>query len=72
MSSSSHSPSPAASVAGVESTAHIAVMEKVIAEGRQLPGALLPILHAIQDELGYIPVDDAVPMIADALNQTRA
>lgn len=72
MSSSSHSPSPAASVAGVESTAHIAVIEKVIAEGRQLPGALLPILHAIQDELGYIPVDDAVPMIADALNQTRA
>lgn len=35
------------------------------------PGALLPILHAIQDELGYIP-EDAVAIIAEALQQTRA
>jgi formate dehydrogenase subunit gamma len=35
------------------------------------PGALLPILHAIQDALGYIP-PDSVPQIASALNQTRA
>jgi len=34
-------------------------------------GALLPILHAIQDTLGYIP-PDAVPMIAQALNRSRA
>ena len=35
------------------------------------PGALLPILHAIQDEFGYVP-DSAVPHIASALNQSRA
>ncbi len=34
-------------------------------------GALLPILHAIQAEHGYVP-DDAVPLIADRLNLTRA
>lgn len=35
------------------------------------PGALLPILHAIQDRFGFIP-EAAVPIIAEALNQTRA
>jgi formate dehydrogenase subunit gamma len=34
-------------------------------------GALLPILHAIQDELGFIP-EDAVPIVADVLNLSRA
>ena len=31
----------------------------------------MPILHGIQDKLGYIP-PEAVPVIADALNQSRA
>ena len=35
------------------------------------PGAMLPILHAIQDRLGYIP-DAAVPIIAEGLRRTRA
>jgi len=35
------------------------------------PGALLPILHAIQDELGYVP-DAAVPIVANVLNLSRA
>src|SRR5436190_23011616 len=35
------------------------------------PGALLPILHAIQDEIGHIP-PEAVPLIATELNLTRA
>jgi len=35
------------------------------------PGALLPILHGIQDVLGYIP-PAAVPIIADGLNLSRA
>src|SRR5436190_152602 len=35
------------------------------------PGALLPILHAIQDEIGHIP-PEAVPLIARELNLTRA
>ena len=34
-------------------------------------GALLPLLHALQEELGNIP-DAAVPEIADALNLSRA
>ncbi|MCM0044006.1 MAG: formate dehydrogenase subunit gamma [Burkholderiaceae bacterium] len=34
-------------------------------------GALLPILHAIQAEHGYVP-SDAVPAIADRLNLSRA
>ena len=36
-----------------------------------VPGALLPILHAIQDSEGYVP-PDSVPMIAQALNLSRA
>lgn len=35
------------------------------------PGAMLPILHAIQDNVGYIP-DQAVPLIAKGLNLSRA
>lgn len=34
-------------------------------------GALLPMLHAIQHELGHVP-DGAVPLIASALNLSRA
>ena len=34
-------------------------------------GALLPVMHAIQDALGYIP-EGAVPIIAQDLNQSRA
>jgi len=35
------------------------------------PGALLPILHAIQDEHGYVP-SAAVPIVANVLNLSRA
>ena len=38
---------------------------------RELPGALLPLLHAIQDALGHVP-DAAVPVIAEELNLSRA
>ena len=34
-------------------------------------GALLPILHAIQDGLGYVP-ETAVPIVAEVLNLSRA
>lgn len=43
----------------------------VIDDLKEKPGALLPILHGIQDALGYIP-PDSVPMIAGALNLSRA
>jgi formate dehydrogenase subunit gamma len=36
-----------------------------------LPGALLPILHAIQDEFGHIP-EQATSVIAHGLNLSRA
>jgi len=43
----------------------------VIGELQDLPGALLPILHAIQDGLGHVP-PASVPLIAHGLNLTRA
>ena len=46
-------------------------VDAVLDRLRTLPGALLPILHAIQDELGYVP-PEAVPVIADGLNLSRA
>lgn len=35
------------------------------------PGALLPILHDIQDALGYVP-EYAIPVVAGVLNLSRA
>ena len=43
----------------------------LICELEHLPGALLPILHALQDEFGYID-PAAVPLIANALNLSQA
>ena len=34
-------------------------------------GALLPILHALQERLGYVP-EAAVPIVAEVLNLSRA
>jgi formate dehydrogenase subunit gamma len=46
-------------------------VQEVIDSQKNIPGALLPILHGIQDELGYIPTE-TVPEIAKALNLSRA
>ncbi|HMN70531.1 MAG TPA: NAD(P)H-dependent oxidoreductase subunit E [Rhodoblastus sp.] len=43
----------------------------IIASLAHLEGATLPILHALQDEFGYV-APAAVPLIADALNLSRA
>jgi formate dehydrogenase subunit gamma len=43
----------------------------IVARLKDLPGALLPILHAVQEALGYVPAD-AVPVIAEGLNLSRA
>ncbi|HTW23454.1 MAG TPA: formate dehydrogenase subunit gamma [Candidatus Baltobacteraceae bacterium] len=43
----------------------------LIKEQESVPGALLPILHTLQDEFGYID-KAAIPMIADALNLSHA
>jgi formate dehydrogenase subunit gamma len=36
-----------------------------------LPGALLPILHTVQDRLGHVP-EAAIPIISEVLNLSRA
>lgn len=46
-------------------------LDAIIQAHRTLPGATLPILHAIQNAWGYIP-DEALPRIATALNLSRA
>jgi formate dehydrogenase subunit gamma len=43
----------------------------LIAEHAGHPGALLPILHALQEAFGCVP-EPAVPMVAAALNLSRA
>ena len=47
------------------------IARDVIADLKHLPGATLPILHAPQDRFGYVDAA-AVPLIADALNLSRA
>lgn len=46
-------------------------VDEIIAAHLHLEGALLPILHAVQAEYGYLP-DTALPPIARALNISRA
>ena len=46
-------------------------VQAALARLKDLPGALLPVLHAVQEALGYVP-PDAVPLIAHGLNLSRA
>src|SRR5574341_2110864 len=48
-----------------------AVVARVIAERGHLDGPLMPVLHGVQDALGYVP-SEAVGPIAEALNLARA
>src|SRR6187455_743831 len=48
-----------------------ALVQEIIARHRNVQGAALPILHAVQEAIGYVP-EDAIPAIAEALNVTRA
>ena len=43
----------------------------ILAAKSTLPGALLPILHDLQAEYGHVP-DAVVPLVAEALNLSRA
>lgn len=47
------------------------LLQELIDALKHKPGALLPILHAIQDHCGYVP-HEAVPLMADSLQLTRA
>ena len=46
-------------------------VREIVAAHAHLEGPLLPILHALQAEYGFIP-RDAIPIVAEALNLTRA
>lgn len=50
---------------------HLPVIHSILNRQKDTPGALLPILHAIQEAIGFIP-DAAVPDIAHALNLSLA
>ncbi len=43
----------------------------IVSHLRSLEGPLLPILHEVQDEFGYVP-QEALPVIAQELNLSRA
>ncbi|MGA9661732.1 MAG: formate dehydrogenase subunit gamma, partial [Pseudomonas alloputida] len=34
---------------------HLPVIQRILDRDKDTPGALLPILHAVQHEIGYIP-----------------
>jgi formate dehydrogenase subunit gamma len=46
-------------------------IDAIVDHHQQLEGPLLPILHAVQHEIGYLP-DDALRHIAQRLNISRA
>ena len=46
-------------------------VDRALAAHGDLPGALLPVLHAIQEALGFVP-PDATGVIAEGLNLSRA
>lgn len=50
---------------------HKQLVERITRELQDIPGALLPILHAVQAELGFIP-PQLLPVIANGLNLSRA
>jgi len=54
-----------------ERTANSATIKAIVREHAERPGALLPMLHAIQDEIGYVP-DEAVSLIGRSLGISRA
>ena len=46
-------------------------VSRLLPEFKYMPGGLMPLLHAIQEALGFIPAS-AVPMVAEAMNLSRA
>jgi formate dehydrogenase subunit gamma len=49
----------------------LSLAQALIDRKRDTPGATLPILHDLQERFGYID-DRVVPLVADALNISRA
>ncbi len=57
-------------LASIPEDIHAAVIE-VTTRLKDMPGALLPVLHGVQQALGYVP-EASVPLIARELNLSRA
>ncbi len=53
------------------SPTHAETVDALIAQHQDSPGALMPLLHAVQDAIGHVP-EAVVPRIAAALNLSRA
>jgi formate dehydrogenase subunit gamma len=47
------------------------IVRRIVADLKDRPGPLIEVLHAVQAALGYVPAD-AVPIVAEALNLSRA
>jgi formate dehydrogenase subunit gamma len=58
---------PPSSLTGGEQAA----VQRACGEWKDKPGALLPILHAVQEAIGFVP-PDALGLIAKELNLSRA
>lgn len=48
-----------------------ATVAEIASDLRERPGALMLILHEVQDRFGYVP-HDSIAIVADKLNMTRA
>jgi len=58
---------PPTTLSGAERSAVLEICARL----QSMPGALLPIFHAVQESMGYVP-KDSVPLIAHALNLSLA
>lgn len=54
-----------------EENASLEAVSAIVAELKQQDGALLPILHRVQETLGHVP-DSVIPLIASGLNLSQA
>lgn len=53
------------------SLSKVSNVEQIVEQFKSLPGGLLPLLHAIKEQYGYVP-ESSVPTIAKGLNVSRA
>lgn len=49
----------------------LGAIQRLVDARQAMPGAMLPILHEIQELFGFIPAD-AIPIVATSLNLSRA
>jgi formate dehydrogenase subunit gamma len=59
------------SISPIASIEMLATVSAIVAQRSAMAGPLLPILHEVQETLGYIPAE-VVPAIAEGLNLSRA